>query len=284
MDKHNFDSLKNLKAPQEWIEKAALIPESTEKRRAFPLYHVTAAASVVLVALIGLSAFLLFGRGQAPIIVHGQPDATTAETLAVGHAETVGVTENSKPTDAAVSPTRASQAGSTEFFADSTEAPAKPAQPATEKAADPTVYPTAPSAPTVAPTNALAEPPTAPSILPTTPPPTTPPATEAPTDGMEVPAGDGEISFSAVFSSTLIGEGEPLYCTFWEQDHYASSMAIDDDHKSRYSILKNGMALAMYEALVPASAGDDPHVITYEYIFYNSRGQVIARGTESFVI
>lgn len=277
MDKHNFDSLKNLKAPQEWIEKAALIPESTEKRRVFPLYRVTAAASVVLVALIGLSAFLLFGRGQAPITVQ---NATTAETRAIVNAETVGVTENSKPTDAAVSPTRASQAGSTEFFADSTEAPAKPAQPATEKAADPTVYPTAPFAPTVAPTEA----PTAPSVLPTTPPPTTPPATEAPTDGMEVPAGDGELSFSAVFSSTLIGEGEPLYCTFWEQDHYASSMAIDDDHKARYFILKNGMVLAMYEALVPASAGDDPHVITYEYIFYNSRGQVIARGTESFII
>lgn len=274
MDKHNFDSLKNLKAPQEWIEKAALIPESTEKRRAFPLYRVTAAASVVLVALIGLSAFLLFGRGQTPITVQ---NATTAETRAIGNAETVGVTEDSKPTDAAVSPTRASQAGSTEFFADSTEAPAKPAQPATEKAAVPTVYPTAP---TVAPTEA----PTAPLILPTAPPPTTPPATVPPTDGMEVPAGDGEISFSAVFSSSLIGEGEPLYCTFWEQDHYASSMAIDDDHKARYSILKNGTALAMYEALVPASAGDDPHVITYEYIFYNSRGQMIARGTESFMI
>ena len=281
MDKHNFDSLKNLKAPQEWIEKAALIPESTEKRRAFPLYRVTAAASVVLVALIGLSAFLLFGRGQTPITVQ---DATTAETRAIGNSETVGVTENSKPTDAVVSPTRGSQAGSTEFFADSTEAPAKPAQPATEKPADPTVYPTASSAPTDAPIEAPTEAPTAPPILPTAPPPTTPPATEAPTDGMEVPAGDGEISFSAVFSSSLIGEGEPLYCTFWEQDHYASSMAIDDDHKARYSILKNGMVLAMYEALVPASAGDDPHVITYEYIFYNSRGQVIARGTESFVI
>ena len=277
MDKHNFDSLKNLKAPQEWIEKAALIPESTEKRRAFPLYRVTAAASVVLVALIGLSAFLLFGRGQTPITVQ---NATTAETRAIGNAETVGVTENSKPTDAAVSPTRASQAGSTEFFADSTEAPAKPAQPVTEKETVPTVHPTVSPAPTEAPTEA----PTAPPVLPTTPPPTTPPATEAPTDGMEVPAGDGEISFSAVFSSTLIGEGEPLYCTFWEQDHYASSMAIDDDHKARYFILKNGMVLAMYEALVPASAGDDPRVITYEYIFYNSRGQVIARGTESFII
>ena len=277
MDKHNFDSLKNLKAPQEWIEKAALIPESTEKRRVVPFYRVTAAASVVLVALIGVSAFLLFGRGQAPITVQ---NATTAETRAIGNAETVGVSENSKPTDAAVSPTRASQAGSTEFFADSTEAPAKPAQPATEKPADPTVYPTAPSVPTVAPTEA----PTAPSVLPTIPPPTTPPATEAPTDGMEVPAGDGELSFSAVFSSSLIGEGEPLYFTFWEQDHYASSMAIDDDHKARYFILKNGMVLAMYEALVPASAGDNPHEITYEYIFYNSRGQMIARGTESFII
>lgn len=281
MDKHNFDSLKNLKAPQEWIEKAALIPESAEKRRVFPLYRVTAAASVVLVALIGLLAFLLFGRGQAPITV---PDATTAETLVVGDTETVSATEHSKPTDAAVSPTRASQAGSTEFFADSTEAPAKPAQPATEKPADPTAYPTAPSAPTDAPTDAPTVPSTAPPVLPTTTPPPTPPVTEAPTDGMEVPAGDGEISFSAVFSSTLIGEGEPLYCAFWEQDHYASSMMIDDDHKARYSILKNGMVLAMYEALVPATAGDDPHVITYEYIFYNSRGQVIARGTESFII
>lgn len=279
MDRHSFDSLKNLKAPREWIEKAALIPESTEKRHAFPLYRVTAAAGIVLVALIGLSAFLLFGRGQAPVTVQGQPE-TTAETLAFGSTETVGVTENGMPTDAAVSPTRASQAGSTDFFADSTEAPAKPSQPATEKPADPTVYPTAPSAPTVAPTEA----PTASPVLPTSPPPTTPPATEAPTDGMEVPAGDGEISFSAVFSSTLIGEGEPLYCTFWEQDHYASSMAIDDDHKARYSILKNGMVLAMYEALVPASAGDDPHEYTYEYIFYNSRGQMVARGTESFII
>ena len=46
MNRLNFDSANNIKAPREWLEKAALIPETPVKKRAFGLYRVAAAASI----------------------------------------------------------------------------------------------------------------------------------------------------------------------------------------------------------------------------------------------
>ena len=61
MKKLNFDSLNNIKAPEQWIKNAAAIPELPQKKRTFPLYRVAAAASIVLVSVIGLLTDLSFG-------------------------------------------------------------------------------------------------------------------------------------------------------------------------------------------------------------------------------
>lgn len=82
MSKVNFDSLKNIKAPQAWVDQAATIPETASKRRhAFPLYRTAAAASLVLVSVVGLLIFLFFGS-KAPIAIKekgsGEVEATEA--------------------------------------------------------------------------------------------------------------------------------------------------------------------------------------------------------------
>ena len=82
MNRLNFDSANNIKAPREWLEKAALIPEAPVKKRAFGLYRVVAAASVVLVSVIGLLMFVLFGNNSAPVSI--QPSATEPTTFVAG--------------------------------------------------------------------------------------------------------------------------------------------------------------------------------------------------------
>lgn len=109
MNKVNFDSLKSVKAPQEWLDKAALIPETcVQKRRfTFPIYRVAAVASVVLVSVIGLMV-LLFFSDNVPVVAHNggvaapeslaveavdsetTPSYASVETIAVSSTDAVG--------------------------------------------------------------------------------------------------------------------------------------------------------------------------------------------------
>ena len=69
MNKVNFNSLSAYKTPENWINKAAAIPEACgQKRSAFPLNRYLTAASIVLVSAVGLLIFLHFG--SAPVTVH----------------------------------------------------------------------------------------------------------------------------------------------------------------------------------------------------------------------
>ena len=77
MNKVNFDGLKNIKAPREWLEKASAVPEGCAKRRrSLPLYRAAAAASIVLVAAISLLSYLFFGTVKAPLKLSGGNAAT----------------------------------------------------------------------------------------------------------------------------------------------------------------------------------------------------------------
>ena len=84
MNEMNFDSLKKLKAPKEWLDKAAAIPETCGKKRfAFPVRRIAAAASIVLVSAVGLMTFMLFKDGStgAPVAVRrGDMSATESST------------------------------------------------------------------------------------------------------------------------------------------------------------------------------------------------------------
>ena len=87
MNKLNFDSLSRYKAPDEWIKKAAAIPEAPRKKRIIPLYRFAAVASIVLVSAVGLVIFLTFDSGKAPVVLRGGTGSTD-----YGYSETIGET------------------------------------------------------------------------------------------------------------------------------------------------------------------------------------------------
>ena len=83
MNKLNFDSLNNIKAPEQWIKNAVAIPETSVKKRGFPHYRIAAAASIVLVSVIGLLTFLSFGN-HAPIELRDNAVDNVSSTDAAG--------------------------------------------------------------------------------------------------------------------------------------------------------------------------------------------------------
>lgn len=116
MNKYNCDSLKNLPVPDELIEKALAIPETAEKPAALPWYRqnrmIAAAASIMLVAVMGMTAFFLFGKINDDVIPVRKvitASETPSENSTVPMSEnvddtaatesTVAATEREKPTD-----------------------------------------------------------------------------------------------------------------------------------------------------------------------------------------
>lgn len=275
MKKLNFDSLNNIKAPEQWIKNAAAIPELPQKKRTFPLYRVAAAASIVLVSVIGLLTYLSFGD-HAPIKLL---DNAADDVQPTDAADTVTFPDDGDvlsldsilptlprvyPTDAAGNPvidtpTQPQSASGKPSAAEPTEkgnSGSKTAKP-TEIAAEPTQ-----GAPSTQPPE-----PTDPPI------PTEPPETPIPTEGQgEIPAGG--LCFTATFPASMIEEGEPIYCMYQEQG-YAAVAENQQDLPVQYTVMKNGMVFAMYE---PVDYDYGEASTTFEYMFYQN-GKVLARGT-----
>ena len=94
MNKVNFDSLSAYKAPEDWINKAAAIPDTAvQKRPPFRIYRVVAAASIVLVSVAGLLVFLFFGNGgSTPVAIReggtSATDSRSDETVVSETTET----------------------------------------------------------------------------------------------------------------------------------------------------------------------------------------------------
>ena len=270
----NFDSANNIKAPREWLEKAALIPEAPVKKRAFGLYRVAAAASIVLVSVIGVLTFVLFGNNNAP--VSAQPSATEPTTFVAG---TDGDHMDISPTISApiLFPTDGRIVPTDEHGQPMTEAKASPTAP-TEKKRASASEPTESIRPTQKPVKATEGvlDPTQEVIAPT----------EAyipsiPTDPQQPPTeyhGEviaGEICFTATFPASLIEEGEPIYCQYWTSGY--ASPSVESDIQAQYTVTANGMVLAVYEPNIDVAEED---MITYEYMFYQN-GKVLARGTRT---
>ena len=271
MNRLNFDSANNIKAPREWLEKAALIPETPVKKRAFGLYRVAAAASVVLVSVIGLLMFVLFGNNSAPVSV--QSSATEPTTFVAG---TDGDHMDISPTISApmLFPTDGQLVPTDEHGQPMTERKPSPTAPAEKKSASATesIRPTQkpvkategvsdPTQEVIAPTEAYIPPnPTEPQ--------------QSPTEYHgEVIMSD--ISFTATFPVSLIEEGEPIYCKYWTSGY--ASPSVESDIQAQYTVTADGMVLAVYEPDIDIMEED---MITYEYLFYQN-GKVLARGTQT---
>lgn len=274
MNRLNFDSANNIKAPREWLEKAALIPEAPVKKRAFGLYRVAAAASIVLVSVIGVLTFVLFGNNSAPVSI--QSSATEPTTFVAG---TDGDHMDISPTISApmLFPTDGRIVPTDEHGQPMTEAKASPTAP-TEKKRVAATEPTERIRPTQKPVKATegVSDPTQEVIAPTEayiPPNPTEPQQSPTEDHGEVIMSD--ISFTATFPASLIEEGEPIYCKYWTSG-YASPSA-ESDEKAQYTVTADGMVLAVYEPDIDIMEED---MITYEYLFYQN-GKVLARGTQT---
>ena len=79
MNKVNFDSLTNYKAPEDWIKNAAAIPETVERKpTVVPFWKSRAlitAASLVMVSALSLLLYLSFGN-KPPVEVKSSSPAT----------------------------------------------------------------------------------------------------------------------------------------------------------------------------------------------------------------
>lgn len=275
MKKLNFDSLNNIKAPEQWIKNAAAIPELPQKKRTFPLYRVAAAASIVLVSVIGLLTYLSFGD-HAPIklrdnVADDVQPTDAADTVTFPDDGDVPSLDSILPTLPRVYPTDAAGDPVIEMPTQSKSANGK------TSATEPTERGRSGSK-TVIPSEIAAEPtqgvPSTQAPEPTDPPiPTEPPEEPIPIEGHgEVIAGG--LCFTATFPASMIEEGEPIYCMYQELG-YAIVAEDQQDLPVQYTVMKNGMVFAMCE---PVDYDYGEASTTFEYMFYQN-GKVLARGT-----
>lgn len=297
MKKVNFDSFKRIHASEELIGKALAIPENADKKpTSLPWYRnvrvVATAASVVLVATLGISLYFLFGNKSSIAVAPRVPQtaseiATNPPTDADGEPVTDGMTEApDDPKTTATDAYRASE-GSTQPSAtplptgdpapvlpDGTQA-AAPTLPASTQGATvkpaPTQKATAkPASPTHAPTTVPSEPPIAPQTDdpwnhdPTNPPdPWEHPVTE--------PEYDPVCRLSVRLSAKYKGSFERVYCRIYDRtaktvlgdpDRYAASHQAD-------VIVDDNDVIFIY---VPSEHGIDMPPGSYAVAFHNENG------------
>ena len=260
MNQVNFDSLNNIKAPEQWLKKAAAIPETSVKKRAFPLYRVAAAASIVLVSVIGLLTYLSFGN-RAPIelrdnAVGGVPSTETAGDGSVPDGGELPNLGTILPTWPRVYPTDAAGDPVIETPAQSKSAREKPSavQP-TEKGRSGTK--------TVSSTE-IAEEPTQGAPLPTkAPEPTDPPIpTEPPETQASTEIYTEELLYIGVataFPASMLRDDDVVCCAIYDHGKLLSQ------GEASIHIMKNGNAFASYETDIEAEQGK-----TYHYSFFRN--------------
>lgn len=276
MNKLNFDGLKSIKAPSEWIEKAAAIPEApVKKRAAFPIYRIAAAASIVLVSMIGLIVFF-FNRNSVPV---ASPEPAATETNVY---ETVNTSETVKPTQYdGILPAEqrntdspeSTKPGNTGSPTTETEPSGAPVQPTQAVAPTEAAYPTAP--PQTEPPKSTDPPAPTNPPAPTDPPaPTNPPETQKPTDYYEDMVENDMICFTAIIPASMIEDGEIVYCS------YTMPMLLENETENeftaQYNVMDNGFVYVHCE--IENEYKDIGHSVTYNYYFYTANNKRLASG------
>ena len=290
MNKVNFDSLKNIKAPEAWLEKAAVIPETSVKKSAFPvMYRVAAAASLVLVSVIGLLVFLMHqgsdGVVIAPHVNHAATQTATDATTADGNTdETSAVppiignvfsTEQVYPTNAQ------GQRVSEAVTAPTSSATA---QSATDASAQ---QPTYRSTEVVGGDSTEAPAPTAASTKP--PAPTALPTTQEPTSPYDPPPSNTEIYCTIYMNFGAGWEGgyeSPNDITIFCRLYDALGRLVGDDPlfspRRMAEILSVGPYGSLFVMYNPVENGFNIQSGRYEYVFYDITGEELYRGSTYF--
>ncbi|MBQ3329847.1 MAG: hypothetical protein IJG87_01555 [Ruminococcus sp.] len=294
MNQVNFDALKHIKAPQDWLDKAAAIPGiCVQKKRTFPIYRVAAAASLVLVSVIGLLVFFFYGNKKPIEIRPSSTETTVSATEAPGSSQELLPTltiEAFLPTTPREAPTDQHGQPVTEVIptekrnSTATEPTTRvsPSQAATEHKPKPTqgtVKPTqgmpqptshSDAAYTADPTQTTAEPTASPK-------PTDTPVSQIPTEGISTV--ESSVSFFATFDASLLNEGETVYCIYSPVGYATGTNNSSVKQPAEYFITKNGTVYASCEVWIdePVPAENS----TYQYYFINERGHRLASGTKT---
>lgn len=240
MNDKNFDSFRNLKAPQKWIENAVNIPNTAKK--ATPVFflkysrQLTTVACLVLVCTISL-AFYFMHDNTAPIAKKPQPTHSS---------ETIADSNDYQPQDK--TPDNKNNDNNNENFdiiipeTNSTnnkpekpsenQKPAKPTQPqepsfenptAPLEPTKPTIEPTEPTTqPTQAPSNPMKPPTQPPTEEPTVPTDDSPPASPPPASPPPSNPGEGssgaDCTFYTCFPSSLLDSSNIVFCSVVDPD------------------------------------------------------------------
>ena len=288
MNKVNFNSLKNIKAPQAWMDKAAAIPETAPKRRAaFPVYRAAAAACLALVSAIGLLSFLLFG-GQAPVVLRDRQDVSeTAPAQTSGSSDTSDDEEYPDmgsvfPKLPQITPTDAQEGVIKEEATHpaSSKGKNKPSATESDRKAIPSQDTDDSTQAVVSPTQGVSSPTQEPYPT-SSPQPTDPPETQEPTGGY-IPPGDCEIygSFKVSVGSAggyNITEDLTIFCRLYDSggkligDYDLFSPQREATVLSQFS---DGSIFAYYN---PAEKGLMITEGVYDYEFYDIHNNVLYR-------
>ena len=124
MNEFNCNSLKNLPVPEKLIQKALAIPETAEKAPAvLPRYRrgrmTATAASIVLVTVLGISLYFLFGNIDPPV----EPSVTPARESVSDTAAPDETAKNTAP------PLTVKPSDGVSSATDGTQKPSQPAVP-----------------------------------------------------------------------------------------------------------------------------------------------------------
>lgn len=283
MKKVNFDALSHIEAPQAWIEKAERIPEMPQKKAPVAVpYRAVAAAALVLVSVAAVVVFLMFEKalpidnGRLPI---SQTESETSISTVTSYSEASepAASEPFEKSPSTAEDNTVSSEAETIYISSGTAPTAgstEQRQAATASATEPAAVTTPPyTGETTETRSAETQPQTTP-IIPTDPP-YTPTEITDPTYGFEEL---DVVSVAAVFPSSLITDGEPIYCIVQRRGYAAGSIVKDrfaDYRRAHYTVMKNGNVFAGYDEKIDRS---DLHgEVTYDYFFYNSRGEVLVR-------
>lgn len=261
MKKVNFQSLKSITAPDEWMEKALSVPEIHSRRETAQVFTlkrmVTVAACFVLVCVMSIPVYMFSRvRVEIPVAPTIQTENSTRE-----HSSENTSGDNSFPV--LVDPTEKATLTTTR----------------SEGQTDPTEQ-TA-SSPNILPTDTSEQPastqrnttPTESSTIPQT----KPTRTEESTGGW---ASVTSVSCSGVFlkDGMSVDGVEIVYCRLYDRfgNLVGDPNLYSPQHIAEETFLSNGYTLAFYD---PTEKGVEMHKGTYSFYFYLEDGSVVFEGS-----
>lgn len=296
MSKTDFDFQKHVDVPEKWIENALKIPQIAPIKPKVMLFprRCIAAASIVLVTVLSVSAYFFFGnKKQIPVAPVAPAVSTEAPTEYAATAPTQTPAESASTTKPSTVPTAAPE---TQIATDSegritvitittrtddtqpTTPPLSPTvakQPSTEQSSKPSIKPT--MKPTEA---AVVKPPESQKAESTKAPTTLP--TEAPLIEEDIRTIEIRVTFDASDIIQAAADSEDIYCRVYDgaRNLLGDENLYSRSHLASFSVEGSGWQSVNYiysytgEYDAATAVGD-----RFTYEFYNDRGEVIYIGS-----